>query len=65
MEVLKIVKLTNINTDTINSLFDKFRERVALLSEQGSCFTKGEIEIDENYFGVKRVKSKKGRQDKV
>ena len=37
------------------------RERIAYLSEQESCFTKGSIEIDESFFGARRVRGKRGR----
>jgi hypothetical protein len=32
-----------------------------LIPEQESCFTRGEIEIDESYFRARRVRGKRGR----
>ena len=56
-----IAKFTGISERAINRLLDKLRKRIALLAEKESCFTKGEIEIDESYFGPRRVKGKRGR----
>lgn len=53
-------KLTNISRKTINNIFTKLRERICLLSKQESPFS-GEIEVDESYFGAKRIRGKRGR----
>jgi transposase len=60
-EAAKIVEITNISRNTINALLSKIRARIASLAEKESYFTIGEIEIDESYFGAKRVKGKRGR----
>ena len=52
--------LTNVNRNTINRYYNKFRERIGYLCSIESPF-KGEIEVDESYFGAKRVKGKRGR----
>jgi len=53
-------QLLNINRNTVNKYYNKFRERIAELCNLESPF-KGEIEVDESYFGAKRVKGKRGR----
>jgi transposase-like protein len=53
-------KITGINRNTINRYYNKFRERIVKLCNLESPF-KGEIEVDESYFGAKRVKGKRGR----
>ena len=52
--------LTSINRNTINKYYTKFRERIVELCNIDSPFA-GEIEVDESYFGAKRVKGKRGR----
>jgi transposase len=37
------------------------RARIVEFAEEESFFTSGEIEIDESYFGAKRVRGKRGR----
>lgn len=53
-------KMTNLNRNTINRYFNKFRERIVKLCQINSPF-QGEIEVDESYFGARRVKGKRGR----
>ena len=52
--------LTGLNRNTVNKYYTKFRERVVDLCNIDSPFA-GEIEVDESYFGAKRVKGKRGR----
>jgi len=52
-------KITKVNRNTINRYFNKFRS-IVKLCQIDSPF-QGEIEIDESYFGAKRVKGKRGR----
>ena len=53
-------EITKVNRNTINRYFNKFRERIVELCQIDSPF-QSEIEIDESYFGAKRVKGKRGR----
>jgi len=53
-------KLTNLNRNTINRLYSAIRYRIAEYSENASP-VKGIIEVDESYFGAKRVPGKRGR----
>lgn len=56
----RVAKLTNINRNTINRYLMMIRKRIAELCEDSSPF-KGTVEVDESYFGAKRVKGKRGR----
>lgn len=53
--------ILKINRNTINSYYNSFREKILLysLAEQAKDF--GEFELDESYFGAKRVRGKRGR----
>jgi transposase-like protein len=53
-------EITGINLNTINRYFRKIRKRIAEECEEESPFA-GEVEVDESYFGAKRVKGKRGR----
>jgi transposase len=55
-----IAILTNLNRNTVNRYLLILRKRIAEYCEQYSPF-KGEIEVDESYFGAKRIKGKRGR----
>ena len=52
--------LTGLNRNTVNKYYTKFRERIVELCNIDSPFA-GEVEVDESYFGAKRVKGKRGR----
>ena len=55
-----IAILTDLNRNTVNRYLFLLRKRIAEYCEQHSPF-KGEIEVDESYFGAKRIKGKRGR----
>ena len=55
-----IAVLTNLNRNTVNRYLFLLRKRIAEFCEQQSPFS-GEIEVDESYFGAKRIKGKRGR----
>ena len=60
LEAQKIAFLTHLNRNTVNRYLRLIRERIAEHCEQLSPL-KGEIEVDESYFGAKRIKGKRGR----
>ncbi len=60
IEASKIAFLTGLNRNTVNRYVHLIRIRIAELCEHDSPF-KGEVEVDESYFGPKRVKGKRGR----
>ena len=59
IEAKKVSELTSISRITINKIFDKLRILIASKCELESPFEKGEIELDESYFGAKRVRGEK------
>lgn len=52
--------LTGLTHKSVNQIYLKIRHRLAEDSERASPFS-GEVEVDESYFGAKRVKGKRGR----
>src|SRR5690349_11834166 len=53
--------LTGLTTKTVNSIYLKIRVRIAQACERESPFASGEVEVDESYFGARRVRGKRGR----
>jgi transposase len=51
--------ITGISRVTINKLYAIFRKRILKISDQRLLDT--EVEIDESYFGARRVRGKRGR----
>jgi len=49
-----------VNRRTVNRIFHLIRSRLVVLCEKESMFF-GEVEIDESYFGARRVRGKRGR----
>jgi transposase-like protein len=60
LDAQKISFLTGLNRNTVNRYLLLIRMRIADFCEQSSPF-QGEIEVDESYFGAKRIKGKRGR----
>jgi len=60
LDAHKITFLTGLNHNTVNRYLLIIRKKIAEYCEQSSPF-QGEIEVDESYFGTKRVKGKRGR----
>ena len=52
---------SGVSRNSINKILKKVRIRIAQFCEKESVFSKGEIEIDESYFGAKRVRGLRGR----
>ena len=61
LEATQIAEITGVSRQSINAVLRRVRERIAGLAEKESCFREGEIEIDESYFGARRVRGKRGR----
>ena len=61
IEATKVSVLIHISRVTINTIFDKIRERISEYCSEHSVLETGEIEVDASYFGAKRVKGKRGR----
>ena len=61
VDATKTAQITNLNRNTINKIFNGIRERILPdFNVSGAKFF-GEIELDESYFGAKRVRGKRGR----
>ena len=53
-------ELTAISVRSINTIFLKLRKRIAQECEKQSPF-QGVVELDESYFGPRRIRGKRGR----
>ena len=60
IEAVKIAKLSNISRQSVNKIINQIRILIAKECEKTSKM-QGEIEVDESYFGAKRVRGKRGR----
>lgn len=56
----KTARLLSFNPKTIDRYYNLFRERITQYSVEQAKLS-GEVEIDESYFGAKRVRGKRGR----
>jgi transposase len=56
----QMTALTGLNRNTINRYLTLIRRAIALHCESESPFA-GESELDESYFGAKRIRGKRGR----
>jgi len=56
----QISKITGLNRNTINRYLVEIRTRISEYCQLQSPF-KGEVEVDESYFGARRIKGKRGR----
>lgn len=61
LTALQIASLAKVNRNTVNGMLKKLRLRMAEYCEQESLFENGEIELDESYFGARRVRGIRGR----
>ncbi len=61
LEAKKIAEISGVSRNSINKIFKAIRIRIAEFCEQENPLGSGEIEVDESYFGGKRVKGKRGR----
>ena len=60
LNATQIAQVTGLNRNTVNRLLNGVRERIAATCEAESPFS-GEVEVDESYFGARRVKGVRGR----
>ena len=61
IEAKKCSELCNTNRNTVNNIYDKIRQRIYEDCERNSPLGNGSIELDESYFGARRVHGKRGR----
>lgn len=57
----KTAQLTALTHQSVNRIYLKIRKRIAEECERASPFQACEVEVDESYFGARRVKGKRGR----
>ena len=60
LDASQITKLVALNRNSVNRYLRAVRERIAEFCETQSPFS-GEIEVDESFFGARRIKGKRGR----
>src|ERR1700759_2761264 len=54
-------QLTGLSRRNVTPIFLSMRERIARECERASPFSQCEVEVDESYFGARRVRGKRGR----
>ena len=57
----QIACLSRLNRKTINRILKQVRSRIAVFCETENPFENGEIEMDESYFGARRIRGLRGR----
>lgn len=57
----KTAEFIGLTRKSVNVIFLKIRERIAGECERASPFSACEVEVDESYFGARRVRGKRGR----
>jgi len=60
LTAVQITALTGLNRNTVNRYLTLIRQAVAAYCERESPFS-GDVELDESYFGARRVRGKRGR----
>ena|SRR5438270_5748259 len=54
-------QLTRLSRRSMTTIFLKVRERISEECERASPFSSCEVEVDESYFGARRLRGKRGR----
>jgi hypothetical protein len=60
LDAIQTTELTGLNRNTVNRYLRLLRQRIAEICEQ-ERWLGGEVEVDESYFGARRVRGKRGR----
>lgn len=60
LTAVQITALTALNRNTVNRYLTLIRQAVAQRCEREPPFSRG-VELDESYFGARRVRGKRGR----
>lgn len=61
LTAVQITALTALNRNTVNQYLRLIRQAVALHCKRESPLS-GDVELDESYFGARRVRGKRGRR---
>ena len=54
-------KILSLNRKTVNAYFKEFRIKILENSIKNHTKESGEFELDESYFGARRIRGKRGR----
>ena len=57
----QMASATKLNLNTINNILKNIRQSIAEVCEKESVFDKGEVKMNESYFGARRVRDLCGR----
>jgi transposase len=60
LDASQIANIAGLNRNTVNRYLKEVREKIAEYCKQSSPLS-GEVEIDESYFGARRIKGRRGR----
>ncbi|PIT89258.1 MAG: IS1595 family transposase, partial [Candidatus Levybacteria bacterium CG10_big_fil_rev_8_21_14_0_10_36_7] len=60
LDATKTASFSHVQRKSVNQLFTKIRTRILFLCQKEEKFS-GEVEVDESYFGARRVRGKRGR----
>ncbi len=60
LTAVQIAEIIGLNRNTVNKYLKLIRQQIAAICESESPFSE-EVEVDESFFGEKRVKGKRGR----
>ena len=60
LDASQIANITDLNRNTVNRYLKEIRRLIAEYCKQSSPLC-GEVEIDESYFGARRIKGRRGR----
>ena len=60
IEAKKVAEILGVNRNTVNRYFMKIREKIVEHTEKRTADS-GVFEVDESYFGARRVRGKRGR----
>ena len=61
LPALTVAELTGLNYRTVHRIYSLLRERIVELALKDIKPFAGDIEVDESYFGARRVRGKRGR----
>ena len=60
LSATQAAELTGLSIRSVNAIFLKIRRRIVAYCEEQFPYA-GEVELDESYFGPKRIRGKRGR----
>ena len=61
LTAIQIALFSGVSRNCVNRILKQVRIRVAEFCEEESIFKRGEVEMDESYFGARRVRGLRGR----